>query len=276
MSCPDCYRGSVHEGQPRGQVTKAYGLDTYVVNPADGRPAKGIVVLLPDAFGWEFVNVRLLADSYADKGDFKVYAPDFMKGHPAPLYMMESMKIVSSDVGIFTKIRHGFRVLCAILPFLFINWPSKAWPRVKGFFEQLRKEEGASLSVGAAGFCWGGKQVLLLGRGDKIDGRPLIDVGFTGHPSLLSLPADINNLTLPVSFAIGDHDSYLSVAQAENIKAIVEAKPELARGEVTVYPDCGHGFCVRADHKFPDAVKQADDATDQCIAWFNTHFKTSA
>lgn len=125
MSCPDCYRGSVHEGQPRGQVTKAYGLDTYVVNPADGRPAKGIVVLLPDAFGWEFVNVRLLADSYADKGDFKVYAPDFMKGkfrvhvygltpvfmcqklmavgHPAPLYMMESMKIVSSDVGIFTK-----------------------------------------------------------------------------------------------------------------------------------------------------------------------------
>lgn len=80
MSCPDCYRGSVHEGQPRGEVTKAYGLDTYVVNPADGRPAKGIVVILPDAFGWEFVNMRLLADSYADKGEFKVYVPDFMKG----------------------------------------------------------------------------------------------------------------------------------------------------------------------------------------------------
>lgn len=163
-----------------------------------------------------------------------------------------------------------------MLPFLFVNWPSRAWPRVKGFFEQLRKEEGASLSVGAAGFCWGGKQVMLLGRGDKIDGRPLIDVGFTGHPSLLSLPADVNNLTLPVSFAVGDQDSYLTVAQAESIKTIVEAKPESARGEVTVYPDCGHGFCVRADHKFPDAVKQADDATDQCIAWFNTHFKNSA
>ncbi|KAK1252974.1 hypothetical protein MKX08_004161 [Trichoderma sp. CBMAI-0020] len=244
MSCPDCYRGSVHEGQPRGQVTKAYGLDTYVVNPANGRPAKGIVVILPDAFGWEFVNIRLLADSYADKGDFKV--------------------------------RHIFGILTGVVPFLWINWPSKAWPRVKGFFEQLRKEEGASQSVGAAGFCWGGKQVVLLGRGDQIDGRPLIDAGFTGHPSLLSLPADINSLTLPVSFALADQDTHLPVEKAEGIKTIVEAKPESARGEVVVYANCSHGFCVRVDQKFTEVAKQADDATDQAIAWFNAHFKPSA
>ncbi|EHK43393.1 uncharacterized protein TrAtP1_001364 [Trichoderma atroviride] len=276
MSCPDCYRGSVHEGQPRGEVTKAYGLDTYVVNPADGRPAKGIVVILPDAFGWEFVNIRLLADSYADKGDFKVYAPDFMKGHPAPLYLLESMRVMGSDAGIFTKIRHIFGILTGVVPFLWINWPSKAWPRVKGFFEQLRKEEGASQSVGAAGFCWGGKQVVLLGRGDQIDGRPLIDAGFTGHPSLLSLPADINSLTLPVSFALADQDTHLPVEKAEGIKTIVEAKPESARGEVVVYPNCSHGFCVRVDQKFTEIAKQADDATDQAIAWFNAHFKSSA
>ncbi|KAM0484392.1 hypothetical protein ACHAPX_001815 [Trichoderma viride] len=276
MSCPDCYSGAVHEGQPRGEVTKAYGLDTYVVNPADGRPAKGIVVILPDAFGWDFVNIRLLADSYADKGDFKVYAPDFMKGHSAPLYLLDSMKVMGSDAGIFTKLSHLFPIITGIVPFLWINWPSKAWPRVKGFFEQLRKEEGASQSVGAAGFCWGGKQVVLLGRGDQIDGRPLIDAGFTGHPSLLSLPADINSLTLPVAFALADHDSNLPVEKAEDIKAIVEAKPESARGEVKVYPNCSHGFCVRVDQKFDDIVKQADEATDQCIAWFNVHFKTSA
>ncbi|KAL7789495.1 alpha/beta-hydrolase [Trichoderma ceciliae] len=276
MSCPDCFSGSLHDGQPRGEVTQAYGLDAYVVGPVDGRPAKGIVVLLPDAFGWEFVNVRLLADSYADKGGFKVYAPDFMNGHPAPLYMLESMKILGSPVGILSKIYQGFRALCGLLPFIIYNWPTRAWPRVKGFFEQLRKEEGASLSVGAAGFCWGGKQVLLLGRGDMIDGRPLIDAGFTGHPSLLSLPSDIEKLKLPVSFAMGEHDQYVSVAQAESIRAIVEAKPESARGEVTIYPETGHGFCVRADYKFPDSVKQADDATEQCIAWFNSHFTSSS
>lgn len=122
MSCPDCYSGAVHEGTPRGEVTKAYGLDTYVVNPADGRPAKGIVVIIPDAFGWDFVNIRLLADNYADKGDFKVYAPDFMNGklrvqspvlfcqrlmavgHSAPLYLLDSIKVMGSDAGIFTKL----------------------------------------------------------------------------------------------------------------------------------------------------------------------------
>ncbi|EHK21328.1 uncharacterized protein TRIVIDRAFT_78426 [Trichoderma virens Gv29-8] len=276
MSCPDCFRGSVHEGEPRGQVTHAYGRETYVVEPANGQPAKGIVVILPDAFGWSFANVRLLADQYADKGGFKVYAPDFMDGRAAPLYMLESMKILSSSAGIFSKIYHVGRALGGVLPFIIYNWPSRAWPRVKGFFEQLRKEEGASLPVGAAGFCWGGKQVILLGHGDTIDGRPLIDAGFTGHPSLLTLPSDIEKLKLPVSFAMAEHDEYLSVEKAESIRAIVEAKPEGARGEVTIYPETGHGFCVRADQKFPQSVKQADDALEQCIKWFNAHFSSAS
>lgn len=93
---------------------------------------------------------------------------------------------------------------------------------------------------------------------------------------MLSLPADINNLTLPVAFALADQDSNLSVEKAEEIKAIVEAKPESARGEVKIYSNCSHGFCVRVDQKFEDVMKQADEATDQAIAWFNTHFKPLA
>jgi hypothetical protein len=31
-------------------------------------------------FGWVFVNNKLLADHYADKGDYRVYLPDFMAG----------------------------------------------------------------------------------------------------------------------------------------------------------------------------------------------------
>ncbi|CAD6438922.1 8ff55dc8-cf03-4d3e-8d14-4c61bb2023e7 [Sclerotinia trifoliorum] len=33
------------------------------------------------AFGWDFVNSRVLADRYAKGGDFLVYCPDFMKGN---------------------------------------------------------------------------------------------------------------------------------------------------------------------------------------------------
>ncbi len=80
MSCPDCFSGSVHEEDPQRSVTKVHGLDTYIAIPPTGKKAKGIIVVITDAIGWEFVNNRLLADHYAEKGDYKVYVPDFMAG----------------------------------------------------------------------------------------------------------------------------------------------------------------------------------------------------
>lgn len=80
MSCQDCFSGHQHEGQPRGTRTQFHGLDTYVVEPPGGRQAKGIIVIIPDAFGIQFINSQLLADTYATKGDYRVYLPDFMRG----------------------------------------------------------------------------------------------------------------------------------------------------------------------------------------------------
>lgn len=40
--------------------------------------AKGIVVIVPDAFGWKLVNTRILADKYAERCQVTVYVPDFM------------------------------------------------------------------------------------------------------------------------------------------------------------------------------------------------------
>lgn len=81
MSCPDCFSGRIREGKPLGKVIELHGLETYVTEPpASGRQANGALIIIPDAFGMEFINVRLLADSYAQKGGYKVYAPDFMRG----------------------------------------------------------------------------------------------------------------------------------------------------------------------------------------------------
>lgn len=66
------------EGTPTGTVSTVHGLDTYTARP-EGTP-KGVVVIIPDIFGWETSNSRLLADSYAKKGGFLVYLPDFMGG----------------------------------------------------------------------------------------------------------------------------------------------------------------------------------------------------
>lgn len=80
MSCPQCFTGHVNPDTPKGKVETLHGLPTYVAQPKNGQQAKGIIVVVPDAFGWEFVNNRILADHYADAGDYKVYVPDFMNG----------------------------------------------------------------------------------------------------------------------------------------------------------------------------------------------------
>lgn len=71
-------------------MSVVYGRNTYIAQPEDNTvEIKGIIVMIPDAFGWEFVNNRLLADHYASQGSFKVYLPDFMDGAASPLWMMD-------------------------------------------------------------------------------------------------------------------------------------------------------------------------------------------
>ena len=137
--------------------------------------------------------------------------------------------------------------------------------------EQLRKEEGASTGIGAAGFCWGGKHSILLAHGAQVNGMRLIDAAFAGHPSFLKVPADIDKIVLPVSFACSERDSQISLDKAAQIKAMVETKPG-GKGELTVYERTGHGFCVRADLEFDEVAKQAAAAEDQAIKWFQEHF----
>jgi hypothetical protein len=66
-----CATGSLHTGTPQGRIQKLHGLDCYVADAPSGSP-KGIVVIIPDAFGWELPNNKILADEYAKKGDFQV------------------------------------------------------------------------------------------------------------------------------------------------------------------------------------------------------------
>jgi dienelactone hydrolase len=79
MSCPACFAGHINDATPTGRIEKLHGRETYIAEPKSGN-TKGIIVIIPDAFGLQFVNNQLLADHYAARGDYKVYLPDFMDG----------------------------------------------------------------------------------------------------------------------------------------------------------------------------------------------------
>jgi putative IMPACT (imprinted ancient) family translation regulator len=85
MSCPDCFTGTVHEGTPVGRVETIHGLPTYVAGTTSETEPEGIIVIISDAFGWDLLNSRILADAYAKRGNYTVYLPDFMDGNLMPL-----------------------------------------------------------------------------------------------------------------------------------------------------------------------------------------------
>ena len=81
MACAECFQGTTHNGTPTGHVSRIHDLDVYVSWPNGHEPAsRGIIVVIPDAFGWSFINNRLLADRLAEKSGLRVYLPDFMRG----------------------------------------------------------------------------------------------------------------------------------------------------------------------------------------------------
>ncbi|KAK7754804.1 hypothetical protein SLS62_003118 [Diatrype stigma] len=265
---------SVNEYRGHGVLEGLHGLDVYVAEPASGQPPKGFIVLIPDAFGWDFVNIQLMADNFARKKDYRVYVPDFMNGHSAPLYIIDKMKALEGKTwwDTLAKPYHGFWLLYAVIPWIIPNRFSKTFPRVKAFFEALRRNEGAHLPVGVTGYCWGGNHVVQLAAGHKADGKPLVDAAFTAHPSMLKFYGDIEKIRVPTSFAIPSSDPLMSLEQAEGTRKIVEALPDGQKGEVQIYEGYAHGFACRIDPKNADP-EGPERAENQALAWFEKHFE---
>lgn len=159
------------------------------------------------------------------------------------------------------------------IPFKYHNSFEASWTIVTNFFQSVRENEGSDLPIYAAGFCWGGKHIVNLGFGDDTasNGKPLINAGFTGHPSFLEIPSEIEKINIPVSFALGDKDMVVKPPQIKQIQQVFENEAHSEKGEVKVYEGAGHGFCVRADFVLEDATNQADEAENQALAWFEKH-----
>jgi len=129
---------------------------------------------------------------------------------------------------------------------MFFNRQSVAGPRIYNFFKAFRANEGSSLPVGVAGFCWGGLWTAKLCADTEktADGRSLIDAGFTAHPSMLSVPADIERVKLPLSIANGTKDFQLTPPLMEQTKEIFSKKDNC---ELVVFDGAKHGFAVRSN-----------------------------
>lgn len=123
---------------------------------------------------------------------------------------------------IFSKIWTYVRLVPALLRFLLYNRYAVTAPRVTSLFHALREELGPSGKIGVAGFCWGGLYAIRLTHLSP----PLVNGAFTAHPSLVSVPADIEKVKdyTPLSIANGDDDEYLGRAKMETVMRLLRAR----------------------------------------------------
>ena len=154
-----------------------------------------------------------------------------------------------------------------LVPFFITNRQSVVQSRITKFLTGIRSSpDTGNLKIGAAGFCWGGKYTFLLTH--DTSPHPLIDCAFAAHPSLLSVPADVERVHLPLSVAVGDEDMALSKKNIRTLEAVLTKKKGQGEHEVVVLQGARHGFAVRVEPGDELQERYAGVAERQAIAWF--------
>jgi dienelactone hydrolase len=211
-----------------------------------------------------------------------------MSFHTVVPLMKGIMTPVSWFETIFYKPIYFLKAIYNVVPWYIKTRPSVVKPRIFNWFANLRTSappfETNNLKVGVAGFCWGGKYTFLLcadppsSRVHRHESQltastiePLIDCGFAAHPSMLSVPVDIDAVKLPISVAVGNEDMAMNGKDIKIMEEILTVKKK-GDNEVNIMPGAKHGFAVREDPNDQFQSECADKAEKQAIEWFTRWF----
>lgn len=193
-------------------------------------------------FGWEFPNVRLLADEYARAG-FHAYIPDIQSGDAIPLDFLQNVEPslkAQENLSLADKAKNAAVVPTVLGPWIVKHREAVTRPLVDGFINTVRMIPGTN-KIGAIGFCWGGRYAVLQAHGRSLDGEGSsiggVDAAYACHPSMISIPGDFEPVTKPLSIALGSKDGLTDVNSAEKIKEVLDAKKNVPH-EIQVWFPC--------------------------------------
>jgi dienelactone hydrolase len=294
MSCPDCFRGSVHtHGEPQGKIDTVHGIRTYIAGGSDSSStSKSAILYMPDAFSLKLVNNLLLADQYASRTGCRVLIPDLVYGGGMSPHLLPMMEVLMepapsfSITGMFWKTVTLLRALPYAVPFLVFGHPKNAYPQVLAYARAMRADLPDGGKLGVAGFCWGGWCSTKLCAEPAVEGgsggEKLIDAQFNAHPSYIvdtpELVVDaITKLKVPYASAVAEVDFQFNAAVAEKTEAKVREATAGSTGdgdgyiyEFKIYKGCKHGFAVRAQENTVN-MEGYQGALEQASAWFNKY-----
>ncbi|KAM2450254.1 hypothetical protein PS1_020244 [Malus domestica] len=215
---------------------KLGGLNVYVAGSPNSKLA---IFLISNVFGYRVPNLRKLAENIAAAGFF-VLVPDFFYGDPFVYDNNRPLAVWLQD--------HG---------------TDKGFEDAKSIINAL-KGKGVS-AIGAAGFCWGAKVVTELAKSDFIQAAVLL------HPSFVTLD-DIQEVKVPIAIQGAEIDDYSPPELVKQFEQMLAAKPEVD-SFVKIFPKAEHGWTMSYNVEDEEAVKRAEEAHRNTLAWFVKHVK---
>jgi dienelactone hydrolase len=212
---------------PTGEITQFNDVDVYISKPPDypHSPSK-LLLLLTSGTGIRSTNNQLQADRFASEG-FVVVVPDQFAGDPAPNTTTTAAGTAESGSGeehvsVIEQVK--LRAAETVKSFMIDMWlarhtPEKVLPILHRVLESTKDEFADAVANGggvyAAGYCFGGKYVLMLaaeqldsdtvGVGERrdeeegmVNSGPLIKAGAVAHATLVTRE-DLSAVKAPVS-----------------------------------------------------------------------------
>ncbi|CAH0032831.1 unnamed protein product [Clonostachys rhizophaga] len=283
MSCPDCFRGFIHNyAEPTGSERLLYGVRTYCAGSQEQQASSSTIIIFTDVFGLNLVNNKLVADYFASETGYTVLVPDLVPSRGIHPTCFPVMDCVVTPVKWWDVFGHIKRVLSAIRMlgfFLPIALGTKAaYPRVLDYTRAVKADLAVGAKLGVAGYCWGGLQSTKLSQEPATEGGSdrLIDAHYTAHPSSLKLPDDlvqsVGKYNVPLSLASGDGDFAVTPERMVELEAAMRQRFGDGDGEyafeLKMYEGCKHGFAIRADRRRTHEDTAANEAAIQAVEWF--------
>ncbi|KAL5596842.1 hypothetical protein BROUX41_006474 [Berkeleyomyces rouxiae] len=272
-----------------GEIVKINDVECYISKPPDypHAPAR-LLLLLTGGTGLHSVNNQIQSDRFASEG-FLVVMPDLFGGDPAPnaAGLENELDLGSTSFLDIFKVRAAETAKSFMIDmWLARHTQDKVMPLLYRVIDGCKETYSTVVTEGqgiyAAGYCFGGRYVLLLSKenqpvyGDaaptegagEVRKGPLIKAGVLAHPTSVS-HGDFDGLKAPLSLVCVENDPLFP----DEIRAHGEETMEKTslEHEVKVYPGVPHGFAVVGDYSQPEIKEAQEVAYDQMLEWLHTH-----
>ncbi|KAF2158508.1 hypothetical protein M409DRAFT_38208 [Zasmidium cellare ATCC 36951] len=207
-----CLNGSIHEGQPKGEILSIEGVDSYIAKPGDGKDSGNIIIYSPDVNGF-YNNAFLIMDVMAELSECLVLGIDYFKGFDPWKWQQDHTDNPSQDA-----------VSIEITP----KW-------MKTVHSKYGRKGQAKFAC--FGYCWGAPFVC-----DQLSERGIcVARAFAHHANLND--ANFSDLTKPLLMSLAQKDAVFKRDQRNEVVKIMEDCDKTFH--VQLFSKISHGFAVQ-------------------------------